>query len=218
MTTGAEGPRPRGRRPGSPETREHILAVAWEVFLRDGFSAVSLRAVARAAECDPALVHYYFSSKEQLFFEAMHVPINADRVIDYVTSPGLPGMGRRLFAFLTAVYESPYGDRLVSTLTGDARTRTLLTRVIGERIRQVAEELLPAGRARRGRAMAQAETIIAGYITARCLLRSEHTAALSRDEAVVVYGDLLQDAIDQAAPPRAAAARPAGQTPSSPAP
>ena len=119
MTTGAEGPRPRGRRPGSPETREHILAVAWEVFLRDGYFAVSLRAVARAAECDPALIHYYFSSKEQLFFEAMHVPINADRVIDYVTSPGLPGIGRRLFAFLTAVYESPYGCLLYTSDAAD---------------------------------------------------------------------------------------------------
>ncbi|WP_454229444.1 TetR family transcriptional regulator [Propioniciclava flava] len=41
------------------------------LFLRDGYEKVSLRAVAREAEVDPALVHHYFTWKAALFLLAL---------------------------------------------------------------------------------------------------------------------------------------------------
>jgi AcrR family transcriptional regulator len=43
-----------------------IAAAARESFARDGWGGTSMPAVAREAGVDPALVHYYFDSKEAL--------------------------------------------------------------------------------------------------------------------------------------------------------
>jgi AcrR family transcriptional regulator len=60
-----------GRRTGSPPTREAILETAAEMFHRDGYSGTSLRAVARAAEVDAALVVHYFGTKAGLLRAAL---------------------------------------------------------------------------------------------------------------------------------------------------
>ena len=59
------------RRPGRPRAdeanqRERLLDAAVECFAGDGVAATSLRTIALKAGVTPALVHYYFGSKEQL--------------------------------------------------------------------------------------------------------------------------------------------------------
>jgi AcrR family transcriptional regulator len=63
-----------GRRPGTSQTRDEILAVARGRFADRGYDAISLRSIASEAEVDPALVIHYFGSKESLFVEAMGMP------------------------------------------------------------------------------------------------------------------------------------------------
>lgn len=63
-----------GRRPGTSQTRDEILAVARGRFADRGYDATSLRAIASESEVDPALVIHYFGSKESLFVEAMGMP------------------------------------------------------------------------------------------------------------------------------------------------
>lgn len=145
-----------------------------------------MRAVARAAGCDAALVHHYFSSKEQLFFDALRVAVNAEEAIRYLIEPGAPGLGRRLFTFLTGVYDSPHGAELVSVLTRDIETRTVFVDMIGERIEQVATQLLPLGRSQRARLSAQVEAVLAGFVTTRYLLKTKQASALTRSEAITV--------------------------------
>lgn len=59
-------PRPRGPKPIKVDPDE-ILDAAQAVFAQDGLRAASLRAIARRAGCDPALIYYHFDSKEALF-------------------------------------------------------------------------------------------------------------------------------------------------------
>lgn len=59
------------RRPGRPRAvdtnqRERLLDAAVECFASEGVAATSLRSIAQRAGVTPALVHYYFGSKEQL--------------------------------------------------------------------------------------------------------------------------------------------------------
>lgn len=59
------------RRPGRPRAeetnqRERLLDAAVECFAADGVVATSLRSIAVRAGVTPALVNYYFGSKEQL--------------------------------------------------------------------------------------------------------------------------------------------------------
>lgn len=57
----SRGPKPTKVDPGQ------LLDAAQAVFAVDGLQAASLRAIARRAGCDPALIYYHFDSKEALF-------------------------------------------------------------------------------------------------------------------------------------------------------
>ena len=59
-----------GRRPGTSDTRDQILAVARRRFATRGYDATSLRAIATDAKVDPALLIHYFGTKEGLFTAA----------------------------------------------------------------------------------------------------------------------------------------------------
>lgn len=63
-----------GRRPGTPDTREAILAVARRRFATRGYEATSLRGIATEAGVDPALLIHYFGTKEGLFVAATGLP------------------------------------------------------------------------------------------------------------------------------------------------
>ncbi|HBH16268.1 MAG TPA: TetR family transcriptional regulator, partial [Leclercia adecarboxylata] len=66
-------PRPQARRPGRPRgskptatSREKLLDIALDLFSRQGIARTSLNAIAKEAGVTPAMLHYYFNSREQL--------------------------------------------------------------------------------------------------------------------------------------------------------
>ena len=63
--------RPRGPRVQRVDTTR-ILDAAQDVFSREGLHSASIRAIARLAGCDPALLYYHFDSKEALFLALAH--------------------------------------------------------------------------------------------------------------------------------------------------
>ncbi len=65
-----------GRRPGNVDTKGEIVEAAKRVFAAKGYDGASLRAVAREADVDPALVHHYFDGKASLFVAAMALPFD----------------------------------------------------------------------------------------------------------------------------------------------
>jgi AcrR family transcriptional regulator len=54
------------RRARGPETREAIHAAAIELFARLGYHATSMRAIAAAAEIQPAAIYHWYPSKEAI--------------------------------------------------------------------------------------------------------------------------------------------------------
>ena len=71
---------PVGRRPGKGTARDAIIEAARGVFAAHGYDGASLRAVARAAAVDAALVHHYFDGKADLFIAAMALPFDPREV------------------------------------------------------------------------------------------------------------------------------------------
>ncbi len=57
--------RPRGKKPGTAN-REQLMDIALTLFARDGAGRVSLNAIAKEAGVTPAMLHYYFSSRDAL--------------------------------------------------------------------------------------------------------------------------------------------------------
>ena len=76
-----------GRRPGNADTRGEIVEAAKRVFAAKGYDGASLRAVAREAEVDPALVHHYFDGKASLFVAAMALPFDPRAVAEGHADP-----------------------------------------------------------------------------------------------------------------------------------
>lgn len=64
-------PTPKPSRPRGPKAikvdPDHLLDAAQAVFAEAGLQAASLRAIARQAGCDPALIYYHFDGKEAMF-------------------------------------------------------------------------------------------------------------------------------------------------------
>jgi AcrR family transcriptional regulator len=105
-----------GRRPGNPDTREAILAAAREAFAERGFDGASIRAIATGAGVDPALVHHYFGTKDQLFLSAMNSPIDPRELIPDVLAGGPDEIGERLVRTFLRVWDSPAGAAGVALL------------------------------------------------------------------------------------------------------
>ena len=71
---------PGGRRPGKQSARDDIIRAARETFAEEGYDGTSLRAVARAAGVDAALIHHYFDGTAGLFMAAMAFPFDPRQV------------------------------------------------------------------------------------------------------------------------------------------
>jgi AcrR family transcriptional regulator len=85
---------PGGRRPGKLSARDDIIRAARETFAAEGYDGTSLRAVARAAGVDAALIHHYFDGKAGLFMAAMALPFDPRQVqlgADAASPSTLPG-------------------------------------------------------------------------------------------------------------------------------
>ncbi|WP_326807818.1 MULTISPECIES: TetR family transcriptional regulator [unclassified Streptomyces] len=110
----AQGTRRRGRparqsEAEGPGARERILASARGEFAERGYDKVSVRAIARGAGVDAALVHHYFGTKEQVFaaaIEAAFAPAVA--VPDALDAAGSrEELGERVVGVFFRIWEDP---------------------------------------------------------------------------------------------------------------
>lgn len=108
--------RPPGRRSGAPDTREEILAAARTLFAADGYDATSLRAVAREAGVDPALIHHYFDGKVELFTSAFALPFEPEVLVARLLDGPVDELGERLARTFIEVWGGPGADHLVGIL------------------------------------------------------------------------------------------------------
>ena len=74
-------------RPGSPSPHK-------------GFAGTTIRAVAAEAGVDPALVHHYFGTKDDLFLAALEIPVDPRALVPAVFDEGVDGAGERLLRLL----------------------------------------------------------------------------------------------------------------------
>lgn len=85
-----------GRRPGGNPTRQEIVDAARGIFATSGYRGATIRAIADAADVDPALIHHYFGAKEKLFAATLEFPEDAPaRLVSALAGPA-DGIGERL--------------------------------------------------------------------------------------------------------------------------
>ncbi len=115
MTAELERKRP-GRPPGTSDTRERILNSARELFARNGIDKTPIRAIAKDAGVDPALVHHYFGTKTQLFAAAIHIPIDPMSVIGPLREVPVEQLGHVLPSILLSLWDSEMGKGFIAEL------------------------------------------------------------------------------------------------------
>jgi AcrR family transcriptional regulator len=115
VTSEAERRRP-GRPAGASDTRERILTSARELFAQNGIDKTSIRAVAAAAGVDPALVHHYYGTKEQLFAAAIHVPIDPMEILRPLRDTPVEKLGYTLLCVLLPLWDSELGKGFIATI------------------------------------------------------------------------------------------------------
>jgi len=128
----------RGRRPGNADTRAEIAAAARAVFSEHGYGEASMRAVARRAGVDPALVHHYFADKAALFVETMALPVDPREIKEEVEAQGFSG--ERLVERFLAQWErgrdsgSPLFVSLVQAMAASPEVADNVRQFVTERI------------------------------------------------------------------------------------
>ncbi|MFI2333559.1 TetR family transcriptional regulator [Nocardia rhamnosiphila] len=190
------GPRPTrpGRRPGRSGTRDAILAAARERFAKSGFDKTSIRAVAADAEVDPALVHHYFGTKQQLFAAVVELPVDPEIVLRQVDAVPLDRLGETIVAAVVGLWDSPAGAgavALVRSLVASGDTslaRDFLLSVVLERVRQRIATDADDGRLR----VALAASQMAGMVISRKILALQPVSGLPLPHLVAAVGPTVQ--------------------------
>jgi AcrR family transcriptional regulator len=113
-----------------PSSKDRIRSAAAALFGERGYSGVSVREIAAAAQADPALVMRHFASKELLFLETMALDVDHTPLL---TVP-LERFGHDFVAFLLGADEGTRGVYL-------ALVRGSGTPAISERLRDTHDVL-----------------------------------------------------------------------------
>lgn len=185
-----------GRRKGSPDTREAILAAARASFAERGFDGASIRTIATGAGVDPALVHHYFGTKEKLFLATVGAPMDPAEFIPAALSGPDDGVGERLIRMFLRVWGDPTSGPMVlalvrSSLQHDWSARMLREFLTSQILRRVVDRLdVPPGEAPMRAALVASQMI--GLGVARHLLRIEPLASASPDEIAALLAPTIQ--------------------------
>jgi AcrR family transcriptional regulator len=198
----APAQRSRGRRPGGPDTRGQILAAARKSFADKGFAATTIRAVAGEAGVDPALVHHYFGSKDDLFLVALEIPVDPRALVPEVFASGLAGAGERLLRLFLKVWDDPRTRlplvALVRASLGQDAPESLLQQGILRMVLEPLRTVLPADEA--DRRMQLVVSQMSGLVVTRYLLALDPLASMPADDVVALVAPTLQRYLDAPVP------------------
>ncbi len=183
----------RGRRPGAPDTRSAILAAARAGFASHGYAGATIRAIAGDAGVDPALVHHYFGSKDELFIAALELPVDPRDLLAPAVAGDLDDVASRLLRVFLRVWDDPSMRlpllglvRGVGDPDGQRLVKDGFVRVV---VRPLAEAM---GVDQPERRTALVVSQVIGLIVTRYLLELEPVASMPPDELVATYAPTLQ--------------------------
>jgi AcrR family transcriptional regulator len=171
-----------------------IVAAAREEFAQHGWAGTTLRAVARAADVDPALVYHYFGSKEGLLDAATNPPQKWLENVAKVWTTPVDQLGRALITLLVASWADdeigPTLRAILQTAAHEPSTREKLRRVVEGSLMGVSE----LGSDERDRLVRSGliSSQMMGFALVRYVWKIEPVASMSDDEAIAAIAPNLQ--------------------------
>lgn len=207
--------RERGPRGARGKMREQIKRVAESQFIARGYDGTTMRSIAKGAGCDPAMVSYYFGSKQRLFRDCFDLPLDPLQQILQLWEPGLEGIADRLLDFAFTLYEERLTkDRmkaLMRALITDSETTQRFRAYMSENLLKGGAEVLNTLQITFGQeANEELETnfqalieilmsMIYGVATMRYIVQLEPVASMERSELQNRLAPILQTQIENLA-------------------
>ncbi|MGW4792107.1 TetR/AcrR family transcriptional regulator [Nonomuraea sp. NPDC004297] len=188
-----------GRWKTGAENKQRILETARTLFRQHGYRDTTMRAVATEAGVDPAMVFYFFGTKQGLFSAAIDMSPQITTGIEAIFSGGLDGIGERVVR--TLIENLDNSDRTpLPILTRSASTHdqseALLREFIDREINVRLAAMLNTPDAALRAAMVNVQ--ILGLVVARYIVRIEPIASASIDDLEASFGPLVQHCLTQA--------------------
>lgn len=185
-----------GRRPGPTETRESILTAARTLFGERGYDGATIRAIAGEAGVDPALVHHFYGSKEQVFVAAMRVPFNPADAISIIVDGPREQIAERMMRFFIGVWREPDSRAAFLGLMRSAMTNEEVAAMVRQFLRKAVlgrvTEALGVPPLRAEAAMSH----LIGLVLMRFVLRLEPLATAEEEELIRLVAPSVQRYFD----------------------
>jgi AcrR family transcriptional regulator len=170
------------------------MAGARDEFAQHGWAGTTIRAVARTADVDPALVYHYFGSKEGLLDAATNPPQKfLDNVAKVWTTP-VDQLGKAMITLLLASWTDdevgPTLRAILQTAAHEPATRAKMRRIVEGSLMGVSE--LGVDEHDRLKRSGLISTQMMGFALMRYIWQIEPIASMTEDEAIAAIGPNLQ--------------------------
>jgi AcrR family transcriptional regulator len=187
-----------------------ILAAARDAFAENGWAGTTIRAVARSADVDPALVYHYFGSKEALLDAATTPPRRWLESVAQTWRTPVDGLGAALLRLMLVAWADdeigPVLRAVLLTAAHEESTRDKLRAVVETSLMGVSQ----LGVDERDRAVRSGliSSQMMGLAMMRYVWKVEPVASMSDDELIAAVAPNLQHYVEA----DLAGSRPAGVT------
>jgi AcrR family transcriptional regulator len=196
VTTSAdhqEGKR-RGRRPAGADTKTALVEAARAVFSEQGYEGATVRAIAKRAGVDPAMVNHWFGGKEGLFAKAvLQLPVDPAVIAAEISSGDLATIGERVVRRFLTVWDSTGGGQfaaLVRSVAGHEMAVTGLREIFLKQIFMRVASKTGADNAMFRATLVASQLIGMGMV--RYVARFEPLASNDIDTMVAAIGPTIQ--------------------------
>jgi len=193
---------PRKPPPGPRDERgvlsARILIAARGEFAQNGWAGTTIRAVARTADVDPALVYHYFASKEALLDAATTPPQRWLEDVAKTWGTPVGDLGAALLKLMLGAWADdeigPVLRAVLLTAAHDESTREKLRRVVEGQLMGVSQ--LGVDEQDRKKRSGLVSSQIMGLAMMRYVWKIEPVATMSDDELVAAVAPNLQRYIE----------------------
>lgn len=171
-----------------------ILAAARDEFAQHGWAGTAIRAVARAADVDPALIYHYFGSKEGLLDAATTPPQKWLDAVAATWATPRADLGRQLIRTVLNTWTDeevgPILRAVVLTAAHEDKTREKLRLIVERGL--IGGSTLGADEDERVRRSGLIATQLIGFALLRYVWKMEPIASMPEDDVVAAIGPNLQ--------------------------
>jgi len=171
-----------------------ILAAARDEFAEHGWAGTAIRAVARTADVDPALIYHYFGSKEGLLDAATTPPQKWLDAVAATWATPKADLGRQLIRTVLDTWTDeevgPSLRAVLLTAAHEDKTREKLRLIVERGL--IGGSTLGADEDERLRRSGLIATQLIGFALLRYVWKMEPIASMSEDQVVAAMAPNLQ--------------------------